>query len=307
MGNSYLRFDQSLDWNLLKIFWEIADAGGVSRAAKRLDRKQPALSLALRRLERRLGVVLCDRGPAGFALSNEGRLLYEMCASLTQLVSQIPAQVAQLGATLHGQIRLQLVSGLVSQVIDKAIVVVHTHYPRLEFTIGIGIWERMGKLLLRDEADVAIAPTGFFQPELKYDFLFKETHMPYCGGSHPLFGQTLTDPDALRNYSFVITGDDEADELLKFRQAHGLGLRFAGTSDHLDEAKRLTCAGVGICLLPVGFADPDVAAGRLWPLLPLDQAPSIDIYLITNRSISKRPARDAFVDALYAELAASER
>ncbi len=73
------RFALALDWNLLKIFHEIVQAAGVSEAARRTSRKQPALSMALRRLEDHLGVKLCRRGPGGFALTHEGEVLAELC------------------------------------------------------------------------------------------------------------------------------------------------------------------------------------------------------------------------------------
>ena len=52
--------------------------------------------------------------------------------------------------------------------------------------------------------------------------------------------------------------------------------------EHLDEAKRLTSLGIGICFLPEAFAAPDVAEGRLWPLLAAAEQPSMPIFVITN-------------------------
>ena len=50
-----------LDWNLLKVFSVLVETGGLTRAAAKLGRKQPAISLALKRLEERLGTRLCRR------------------------------------------------------------------------------------------------------------------------------------------------------------------------------------------------------------------------------------------------------
>ena len=66
---------RKLDWNLLRVFSEIARAGGVSEAARKMGRKQPAVSLALKRLEAHLGAKLCERGPAGFRLTEEGEFI----------------------------------------------------------------------------------------------------------------------------------------------------------------------------------------------------------------------------------------
>src|SRR5215469_14707457 len=73
-----------LDWNLLKVFHEIVQAGGISPAAPRLNLKQPAISLALKRLEKRVGSLLCRRGPAGFELSDEGQRVAEVCEEVNR-------------------------------------------------------------------------------------------------------------------------------------------------------------------------------------------------------------------------------
>jgi LysR family transcriptional regulator, transcriptional activator for bauABCD operon len=74
-------------------------------------------------------------------------------------------------------------------------------------------------------------------------------------------------------------------------------------SEHLDEAKRLTILGVGISFLPVGFAERDVAEGRLWPLAassggPGVESPAMEIYVITNPSAPRHLAGELFVKAL---------
>ena len=100
-----------------------------------------------------------------------------------------------------------------------------------------------------------------------------------------------TDPSALSKQAFVLTGADEPDTLTAYRTRHGLGLQVAGLSEHLDEAKRLATLGVGICFLPEGFAAPDVAAGRLWPLLRQAEQPSVPVFVITNRRAPSKLAR----------------
>src|SRR5262245_55402938 len=93
-----LQFARTLDWNLLKFFNEIAQARGVTRAAAELNRKQPAISLALRRLEDRLGVILCRRGPMGFELTEEGQILAEACLRFTEAIRDIPYRLSDVKA-----------------------------------------------------------------------------------------------------------------------------------------------------------------------------------------------------------------
>ena len=89
-------------------------------------------------------------------------------------------------------------------------------------------------------------------------------------------------PGEIADESFILTGADEPDELTQFRLRHRLGRHVAGLSEHLEEARRLTMLGLGICFLPQEFAAPDVVEGRLHPLLPPFEDCTNQIYVITN-------------------------
>jgi DNA-binding transcriptional LysR family regulator len=284
-------FSRKVDWNLLKTFHEIVEAGGVSRAGRALRRKQPALSLALKRLEAELGVTLCRRGPRGFELTDEGMLVADTCRSLNSLVRNVPKRLSNLTEEVRGRISIQVISSLVCERFDTAIARFHDRHPGVEILIDITTWDSVAAALLRDEIDIGVAPAQTLRSDLSYDFLFDEVQGAYCGPTHPLFGKTFDDPSALSKQAFVLTGADEPDVLTAYRTRHGLGLQVAGLSEHLDEAKRLTMLGVGICFLPEGFAAPDVAAGRLWPLLHRAEQPSIPVFVITNQRAPSKLAR----------------
>jgi LysR family transcriptional regulator, transcriptional activator for bauABCD operon len=280
-------FSRNVDWNLLKTFHEIAEAGGVSRAGRTLRRKQPALSLALKRLEAQLGVTLCRRGPRGFQLTDEGMLVAETCRSLNSLVRNVPKRLANLAVEVRGRLSIQVMSSLVCDRFDAAIARFHNKHPNVEILIDITTWDSVAAALLREEIDIGVASAQTLRSDLNYEFLFDELHGAYCGQGHPLFGKTVNDPSALSGYAFVLTAADEPDMLTAYRARHGLGLHVAGLSEHLDEAKRLTALGVGICFLPHAFAAPEVEAGRLWPVLPSKEQICVPVFVISKRGPSK--------------------
>lgn len=291
MLRSSSNFSRNVDWNLLKTFHEIVEAQGVSRAGRALRRKQPALSLALKRLEDALEVKLCRRGPRGFELTDEGMLVAETCSSLNALVRSVPKRLSNITADLRGKISIQIISSLVCERFDAAISRFHDQHPKVEILIDVTTWDSVAAALLRDEIDVGVASAQTLRSDLHYDFLFDEPHGAYCGRSHPLYGKTFDDPAALSGQAFVLTGADEPDILTAYRTQHGLGLQVAGLSEHLDEAKRLTMLGIGVCFLPDAFAAPEVAAGRLWPLLEEGERPAMPIFVITNPRAPQKLAR----------------
>lgn len=284
-------FSRNVDWNLLKTFHEIVEAQGVSRAGRALRRKQPALSLALKRLETALDVKLCRRGPGGFELTDEGMLVAETCNSLNTLVRNVPRKLSNLSEDLSGRLSIQIISSLVCDRFDAAIARFHGRHPNVEIFVDIAPWDSVVAALLRDKIDVGVATAQTFRADLCYDFLFDETHGVYCGRSHELYGSCFDDPASLSTQAFVLTGADEPDILTAYRTRHGLGVKVAGLSEHLDEAKRLAMLGVGICFLPEGFAAAEIAAGRLWPLLRKADLPAVPIYVITNPYVPQKRAR----------------
>lgn len=302
MPSEASRFSRKLDWNLLKVFHDIVEAGGVSRASQLLARKQPTVSLALKRLENQLGATLCRRGPGGFELTDEGQLMAEACQRLTGLIGGLPDRLANVAEHVRGRIRIQLISSIVNSILDTSIAVFHARHPQVEIVVDVTTWEVVAGALLRNEIDIGVAPARFQRADLRYDLLFREIHRPYCGRSHRLFGRRITDLADIADEPIILTGADEPDELAKYRLRYGLGRRVAGLSEHLEEAKRLAILGVGLCFLPEGFAAPDVAAGRLWPLTRRTTEPSMALFVITNPKAPPHLARQLFLEELRGRL-----
>lgn len=283
-------FVRTLDWNLLRIFHEIAQARGISKASDQTQLKQSALSLALQRLEAKVGVTLCDRGAKGFELTPEGALLAELCAPIMRTVREIPSISKTSSRDIHGQLTLGIISNFTDANFDQAIASFHARFPQVELLISTLSWSSLNGAILRSEIDIGVGPAAIRHPDLRYRFLAPEVHLPYCGIRHRLYGRQVDDPRQLRDEAFIITGSDEPDELRAFRQRHGLGAKPSAVTDHLEEAKRLAMLGTSLVFLPEGYAAADHSAGRLWPLLAAPTVPAIDVYLIDNPTASQ-PAR----------------
>lgn len=291
-------FYRRLDWNLLKTFNFIVESGGVTPAARLLSRKQPSVSLALKRLEQHLNVRLCERGPSGFELTDEGRALADTCSKLKSLIGRVPEDLADTNAIVSGPIRIGLISNVVSDLLDDVITTFHAKCPNAELIVDVASWSDVVNGLLRQEIDIGVAPARSKRADLIYNPLFREIHRPYCGKAHRFYGKKVSDPRELSNESFILTGADEPDPLTDFRLKHGLGNKIAGISPHLEEARRLACLGIGICFLPEGCALPEVAAGRLWPLLGRRSAPVMDIFIISAQGRTHDLSQLLFIEEL---------
>lgn len=290
------RFARNLDWNLLRVFHEIVLADGISGAANRLNRKQPALSMALKRLEDHVGARLCYRGPGGFVLTPEGENLAKIAAEIYGAISGVPNSIADVATDVRGRVRIQVISNLVDPRIDSTISDFHYAHDKVEIFVSVTTWDVIQRSVLRNEVEIGIAPATHQLPDLDYEVLFREVYKPYVGPAHSLFGKRVENPAELRAYPFVLTGADEPDQQTRFRQKYGLGRHVGGLSEHLEEARRLTVLGVGICFLPEAFAQRDVNDGLLHPVLDFDDYPSSNVYMITNPKAPPHRARDRLLE-----------
>lgn len=95
-----------MDFHQLKVFLAVAREKSFSRAAKSLLRTQPAISLAVRRLEEDLGESLFDRSSKIPALTDAGELLLEYAERLLNLRGEIPSALAELRHLERGRVRV---------------------------------------------------------------------------------------------------------------------------------------------------------------------------------------------------------
>ena len=299
-------FGRDLDWNLLKVFDQIVQSGGLSAAARRMPQNQPALSLALKRLEERLEITLCRRGPGGFELMDEGQLVAELCRDLAELVDNLPSRLADMSQTARGLLRILTIYDVECPELNQALRRFIGKYSDVQVESHIGSGETVMRAVQHNEADVGIATNRVQVSGLEYELLFREIHKAFCGRDFHLFGHVIRDLADHADEPFLLTEIYEPEALKTFRIETGIGRKVVGRSVHLGELRRLAILGVGICFLPEQFAAPDVEAGRLWPLTPDCRDWGLDIYLITNPDAPRQRLRRLFIDevrAVKAEMA----
>ena len=109
----------------------------------------------------------------------------------------------------------------------------------------------------------------------------------------------MSKPRELTEHAFILTGADEPESQTRYRQHYGLGRHLSGLSEHLEEARRLTILGLGLCFLPVAFVERDVADGKLHPVLRLGNEPKSDIFIVSNPNAPAHHARAILLDYLH--------
>jgi DNA-binding transcriptional LysR family regulator len=293
-----------IDLNLFRIFREIAKSNGIGAAARRLNVRQPAVSLALQRLEAHVGAPLCLRTSRGVELTPAGRIIAGLCEHLFQEVQSIPNAVAGAVGEVEGVLTIRLISGVVSPELDDTLNSMQLRHPRIKLRMDVAPCRIVVEALAKGHAEVCIAFDGAPRSDLYYEPLVREYQQLYCSKWHPLFGARVTNPGVLAEERFVLTGSDEPDDVRNFRLRYRLGRQPAGEAENLEEAKRMIGAGVGIGFLPTVVIDRSANRDAFWPILPEALLPNYYVYLITQPESHQTPPTQLFLREIRRRLSA---
>jgi len=301
------RFASRVDWNLMRTFVDIVRAGGIGAAARQLNRQQPSISAALKRLEDHVGATLLHRTATGVEMTAAGKAMMALCEDMLEAARMVPHQVAQATKRVEGIVRIQIVSALVSVEFDEAIASFHRRNPQIHIEIRVSPWRQVLDALERGEVEIGVGYDSSVRGSLVYEPLFTERQQLYCARSHPLFGYRVSRLHELKDEGFVLTGDDEIETITHLRRRYRLGTNVSGLAEDINEARRLIVSGVGLGFLPVLAAEGDVAKGRLWPILHADVEPSYDIFLLARSEPSRDTATQLFLDEVVRRIRAQRR
>lgn len=280
------KFVFQLDWNLLRTFLVIAEEQSITRAAHRLLRGQPSVSLALKRLETELGCRLVERGHGAFRLTAAGRRLFAECSEMFGGVARLPEAVRESEQEISGDINILMASHVVTPLFDAQLTALSRAHPRIRFNIRIDTSVKVVQAVRERRASFGICLVNRRFQDVEYDLMYREYFGFYCGPSHPLFGQSGLSIADLRDYPAVSFDTEDINDALRpvalLRSKWGLDYDIVGRSSQLEEVRRMIQCGMGVGSLPIHVVKPDVAAGRLWRLPPYQDPPEVDIFLVTN-------------------------
>jgi DNA-binding transcriptional LysR family regulator len=292
------KFASRVDWNLMRTFVDIVRAGGIGAAARKLNRQQPSISAALKRLEEHVGTTLLHRSATGVEVTEAGKAILALCEEMLETVQLIPHQVAQATKRVSGMVRIQIMSGIVSSEFDDAIASFHRRHPAIHIEIRVSPWRQVLDALEQGEVEIGVGYDSTVRAGLIYEPLLVERQQLYCSRSNQFFGYRISRPHELKDEDFVLTGNDEIEHITHLRRLYRLGTRATGLSEDINEARRLIVQGVGIGFLPVLAAEDEVKKGKLWPLLHADLEPSYDVFLLARAE----PARDTATQLFWDEV-----
>ena len=142
-----------MDWDKLRIFHAVADAGSLTHAGDKLNLSQSAVSRQIRGLEEQLNTNLFHRHARGLILTEQGELLFDATSAMAKRLDAAAARIRDSEEEVFGELRVTTTTGFDTLWLAPRLPKLYEQYPDLK--VDLMLEERVLDLPMR-EADVAI-------------------------------------------------------------------------------------------------------------------------------------------------------
>ncbi len=287
-----------VDIRLLRIFKTIVECGGFSAAEVELDISRAAISQHMADLEQRVGLRLCQRGRAGFSLTDEGRRIHAASLKLLAALEDFRTEVNSIHSRLRGELNIGITDNLVTMPrmrITDALRSLKDSGPEVTINIRMIPPNEIELGVLDGHLHIGVVPEVRPLAGLDYRPLYDEESQLYCGIGNPLFEHTDADitTGAIANADAVAPAYAQTADVRSLHQQ----LNATATASDREGVAFLILTGRYIGYLPTHYAQQWVDQQRMrvlpWPPY------TIELYVIIRKGGRPNLVLDTFLGLLF--------
>jgi DNA-binding transcriptional LysR family regulator len=287
------------DIRLLRLFHTVVECGGFSAAESVLGVGRSAISQQMSDLEQRLGLRLCQRGRAGFALTEEGREVHQASQQLLAALESFRTEVNGLHRHLRGTLNIGLTDNLVTvphMRITHALAELKARGPDVRLHIRMTPPSEVEQGVLDGRLHVGVVPQAAPLSGLDYQPLYAERSQLYCAVGHPLYyaDDAQLDDARLDALDAVAPTFRLPAEIQALHQA----LNCTASASDREGMAFLILTGRYIGYLPDHYASRWVQVGRLRALKAASRHYDLTLATVTRRGRRPHLVLETFLDAL---------
>ncbi len=294
-----------MDWDKLRIFHAVAEAGSFTHAGEQLNLSQSAVSRQISALEESLNVPLFHRHARGLILTEQGELLYRTAHEVFGKLAMTEALLTESKDRPKGVLKVTATVAFGSTWLAPRMREFMEVYPDIELHLVLA--DRELDLSMR-EADVAIRMTPPRQADLIQRHVLTVHMQAYAAASYvKKMGMPKT-PEELDRHRLIVYGEDErppvpdTNWLLRVGRPPGDPRRPAMSINNVYGILQAVQSGAGIAALPEFMVQ---GSSELVRVLPELEGPQIDAYFVYSEELRATKRIAVFRDFLLRKVADS--
>jgi DNA-binding transcriptional LysR family regulator len=257
-----------MDTRQLETFVAVVERRSFSQAAERLGVTQPAVSLQIQALEKRLGTKLLDRSGRRVEPTEAGLRLYRGAQRLLALEEQVVAEVAEEATSeLTGRFEIGASTGPGGIVLSLLLCEFAALHPALHVVLWVFDTQTIVDRVAARELELGVVGAARKHRGVVFEPFLRDEVVLACPPGHPFAGKTVT-LDEVRAEGLIVMQEGAGVRQMIEDELHGRGMRLRdldvrlelGLQESVTSAVR---AGYGVTFISRTSIEAELAAGVL--------------------------------------------
>jgi DNA-binding transcriptional LysR family regulator len=256
-----------MDTRQLAAFCAVIDRASFSQAAEQLGVTQPAVSLAVRSLERRLGATLIDRSSRHAEPTDAGRLVYRHAQRILAAELELSRSLAASEGEPSGHLVLAASAGPGERVMPALLVAFRDRHPTVTVALRVEASDAVVDRVLDRQVEIGVVGVERPHRSLTYEPFLRDELVLCLPQGHALAGSTLS-VDVLRTLPLVVQQEGSGVRAVVERELRNVGVRSRDLNviaelGLSESCKAAVLAGVGGAFISRGAVEAELADGRI--------------------------------------------
>ena len=292
-----------MDWDKLRIFHAVAQAGSFTHAGQTLGLSQSAVSRQISALEDEISTPLFQRHARGLTLTDEGELLFTAVTDVLGRLAAAEEALKNVHDSPRGTLKITTAHGVGAYWLLPRLGDFLAQYPEVELHL---VMDDRELDLAQREADIAIRMRAPVQADLIQRKLFTVHYHMYASKPYLKAHPTPASLDEIGDHTIIVYGETAGPEirdinwlLEHYKKSAKPGTSSSGNKGRIIRINNITGilqaveAGLGIGVVPDYLAAQHPALERV---LPDVDAPGFDVHLVYADALRQSKRVAAFRD-----------
>lgn len=286
----------------LKYIVAVAREKHFGHAAEACFVAQPTLSVAIKKLEDELGVVIFERGGAEISVTPIGAQIVAQAERVLEQTAAIREIAKQNKDPLAGPMRLGIIYTVAPYLLPQLVRVMIDRVPQMPLILQENLTARLIEQLRQGELDAAIMALPFAGSGLMMQPMYDEPFVVALPESHAWAKRKAISSDDLKSETMLLLGSghcfrdqvlEVCPEMARFStNGDGIARTFEGSS--LETIRHMVASGIGITVLPMASVPDMQSRDGILRYVPFaEPEPSRRIVIVWRKSFTRRAAIEA--------------
>jgi len=286
----------------LRYIVTVAQERHFGRAAERCFVTQPALSLAIQKLENHLGATIFERRKNQIALTPLGEKVVRQAQRVLEEAEQINLIVAQGKDQLAGPLKLGVIATVGPYILPDLIPLLHKRAPAMPLEIEENLTANLNRMLLHGKLDAVILALPHDESGVLTRPLYEEPFKVVVPVTHPWAKKKHLDVETLAEEKVILPHAGHCFRRQVLEQCPNISQsdREGVQGNSLETIRQMVASGLGITVLPCSALSAKHQHKRLATIPFNDPVPERQIGLAWRKGFSRPAALDVIVEAVRA-------